>query len=47
MYAVSPLDANAKILKDNNLAKLILKAFVKKMTELTSEIIDELSSLAE
>lgn len=32
MFTISPFNPNVKILKETNLVKLIVKAFVKKMT---------------
>jgi hypothetical protein len=47
MFDISPFNRSAKSLKESKLARLLGKAFIKKMTELTSEIIEELSKVAD
>jgi hypothetical protein len=47
IYDISPLNPSSKSLKENKLSRLLLRAFIKKRTELTSEILDELSQMAD
>jgi hypothetical protein len=47
MFDISPFNPDAKSLKDNKLARLLGRTFNKKKSEMTSEVLDELTPMAD